>query len=214
VLLARYFGLVPIEELNLDGTLYYPELIPALVDRYGFTKYPTSPETIDENKGVEFIGGRSGKRVINKVTILDTGIYLDTSISTEASEELWYELMEWAVARFGVTFNRDMVKRYVYVSTITFHTDVPILALDPILVQIGEVAAAEVERCFGRRLEYEPAGISIQYDQQSTKLGTAPFTIQRREGVPFGDNKYFSTAPLKTNLHLELIERLEKAMSR
>ena len=212
VLLARYYGLIQIDDLNLNGVLYYPELIAALVERYGFMKYPTGVDTLDENKGIEFIGGRSGKRVIEKLVILDSGIYLDTAINTAASVALWHELMEWAVQRFGLTFKPEMVKRAAYVSNVTFHTDVPILALNPMLAEIGAVTTAEVERNFSRRLDYEPAAISITFDQLLTKIGTAAFTIQRREGVPFGENKYFSTAPLKTEIHLDLLERWERAV--
>lgn len=213
VLLARYFGLIQIEDLNLNGTLYWPEIIPALVERYGFVKYPTSFDSLDESKGIELVGGRFGKQVIEKLVILDTGIYLDTSISTAVAEELWYGLMDWATQKLGVTFKPDMIKRAVYVSHVTFHSEVPILSVNPILTKIGAVVTEQVEKCYRQRLEYEPAVISITFDQQLTKLGTAPFTIQRREGAPFEENKYFSSAPLRTNQHLEMLEAFELAMS-
>jgi hypothetical protein len=213
VLLARYFGLVQIGELNLNGDLYYPELVKALVDRYGFIKHPTEFDSIDESKGVEFIGGKSGKRVIEKLVILDTGIYLDTVVNTATSQELWLELMEWAVQTLGATFQPDMVKRHVYVSHVTFQSDAPIMAVNPILAKIANVVTGEVERNYKRRLEYEPAGFSIHFDMESTKLGTAPFTVQRREGVPYSENKYYSSAPVQTDLHLELLQIWEQAMS-
>ncbi len=213
VLLARYFGLIQIGELNLNGTLYYPELVKALVDRYGFIKYPTNFDSLDENKGVEFIGGRSGKHVIEKLMILDTGVYLDTTVNTSISETLWFELMEWAVRTFGATFQPEMIKRHVYVSHLTFQSDVPILAVNPILAKIGKVITSEVERNYGRHLEYEPTLVGLHLDMESVKLGTAPFTVQRREGVPFSENKYYSNAPVKTDLHLELLKMWERAMS-
>ncbi|MGB6743727.1 MAG: hypothetical protein WBE38_08715 [Terracidiphilus sp.] len=213
VLLARYFGLIQIGELNLNGTLYLPELIKALVDRYGFVKFPTDFDSLDENKGIEFIGGRFKKRVIEKLVILDTGIYLDTAVNTAVSEELWFELMEWAVQTFGATFQPEMIKRHVYVSHLTFHADIPILAVNPILEKIGQVITSEVEKNYGRHLEYRPSVIGLHLDLESVKLGTAAFTIQRREGVPFSENKYYSSAPLKTDLHLELLNIWELAMS-
>lgn len=214
VSLARYYGLVQIEDLNLGGTVYLPEVGAALVKRYGFLKYPTKPEEFDESKGIEFLNGRLGKRVIDRLMIIDSGVYLDTQIDTAASEELWYELMNWAVETFGITFKREMVKHVAYVSTVTFHSNVPMLKLNSIFDEIAAVATSEVERNFGRKLEYEPAGVSITYDQLQTKFGTAAFTVQRREGVPFGDGKYFSTAPLKTEVHLKLLEKWEKAATR
>lgn len=211
--LARYYGLVQIEDLNLNGTVYYPELFAGLVERYGFIKYPTVGAVVDDDKGLEFIGGKSGKHVIDKLVIIGSGVYLDTTINTAASQMLWLGMMEWAVEKFGITFKREMVKRAAYVSTVTFHSDVPMLAANPIFAEIGAVASAEVEKNFKQPLIYEPVAINIAFDKLSTKIGTAPFTVQRREGVPFEENKYFSTAPLKTEIHLELLEKWEKAMS-
>lgn len=213
VVLARYFGLVQTSEFNLNGGLYYPELVKALVEQYGFIKYPTDLTSLDESKGVEFIGGRSGKRIIEKLSILDSGIYLDTYVDTTTSQELWLELMEWAVQTLGATFKPDMVKRHVYVSQVTFESDVPILAVNPFLAKIAGVVTDEVERNYKRRLEYETAAINIHFDKESTKLGTASFSVQRRDGVPFGENKYYSSAPLKTDLHLELLQQWEQEMS-
>jgi hypothetical protein len=213
VSLARYYGLVQIEDLNLGGTVYLPEVGAALVQRYGFLKYPTKPEEFNEGKGIEFLNGRLGKRVIDKLMIIDSGVYLDTQIDTAASEELWYELMNWAVETFGVTFKREMVKHAAYVSTVTFFSDAPMLKLNSIFDEIGSVVTSEVERNFGRKLEYQPAVVSITYDQLLTKFGTAAFTVQRREGVSFGDGKYFSTAPVKTEIHLELLEKWERAVA-
>lgn len=212
VLLARYYGLVEIGDLNRDGTVYYPEVAAALVERYGFIKYPTKPEDFDESKGIEFISGRSGKRVIEKLVILNSGIYLDTLIDTATSEALWLELMDWAIEKLGVTFRPDMVQRKAYVSTVTFNTEVPMLALHPVLQQVANIATTEVENNFKRRLEYEPVIASLSADLTASKIGTAAFTVQRREGVPFDENKYFSTAPLKSNIHVELLQTWESAM--
>jgi hypothetical protein len=212
VLLARFYGLFEITELNRSGTVYYPEVVAGLVERYGFMKYPTKPEEFDEEKGIEFIGGRSGKRVIEKLVILSSGIYLDTGIDTDASESLWFELMEWAVQTLGVSFSPEIVTRRVYVSSLIFRTEVPMLAVHPMCAEIGRIASEQVERNYGRSLNYEPAGISIAFDQTLTKLGTAAFTVQRREGVPFSENKYFSSAPVKTDIHIELLQMWETAI--
>lgn len=212
VLLARFYGLFEIVELNRTGTVYYPEVTAGLVERYGFTKYPTKPEDFDENKGIEFTGGRSGKRVIEKLVILSSGIYLDTGIDTATSENLWFELMEWAVQTLGVSFTPEIVTRRVYVSSLVFRTDVPMLALHPMCAEIGRITSGQVEKNFGRTLDYEPAAISITFDQTLAKIGTAAFTVQRREGVPFDENKYFSSAPLKTDTHHELLQLWESAM--
>lgn len=212
VLLARYYGLVQIEDLNSSGTVYYPEVVAALVERYGFMKFPQKIEDFDEAKGIEFVGGKIGKYVIEKLMIFNSGIYIDTLANTDVSETLWYELMEWAIGEFGLTFRREMVTRAAYVSHVTFRSDAPILAVHPLISKIARKVSDEVAENFKQSLEYEPAIVGLSFDTLSTKFGVSGFSVQRREGVAFWENKYFSAAPLKTSVHLELLEEWERAI--
>ena len=211
VLLARYYGLIQTEELNPDGTVYDPEVVAGLVERYGFMKFPKAIEDFDESKGIEFAGGRIGKHVIEKLMIFNSGIYIDTQADTSTSQTIWYELLDWAIGKFGLTFRPEMVTRVAYVSHVTFHSDAPILAVNPVLSKIAKRVSGEVAENFKLDLEYLPATIGLSFDTLSTKFGVAGFSVQRREGVSFWENKYFSSAPLKTKVHLELLEELESA---
>jgi hypothetical protein len=210
VLLARYYGLIQIDDLNPNGTVYFPEVVAALVERYGFLKFPKTLEEFDEAKGIEFGGGRIGKNVIDKLMIYNSGIYIDTQADTSTSQTIWYELLDWAIGRFGLTFRPEMVTRVAYVSHVTFHSDAPILAVNPVLSKIAKRVSGEVAENFKLDLEYVPTTIGLSFDTLSTKFGVAGFSVQRREGVSFWENKYFSSAPLRTTLHLELLEELEK----
>ena len=212
VLLGRAFALFQIEDLNPEGTIYYPDLAAGLVKRYGFQKYPTKPEDFDESKGIEFHTGRLGETVINKVAIFTGGIHVDTNASTDASEMILQDALTWAAKEFAIAFRPEMLKRWAYVSQITFHSEVPILSLHAVLTKISKKLSKEVNDHFGQPLEYQPVSLSLLFDTLTTQSGTAPFTIQRREGVPFSDNKYFSTAPVKTKVHFALIEQIEKEL--
>lgn len=209
VLLARYYGLIQIDDLNPDGTVYYPEVVSALVERYGFMKFPKTLEEFDGSKGIEFVGGKAGKYAIEKMVIYNSGIYVDTLANTTVSEAIWYDLMQWAVGKLGLAFRREMVSRAAYVSHVTFHSDVPVLAVNPMLSKFAKRVSDEVRANFKEDLEFEPTTVNISFDTLSTKFGVANFSVQRREGVAFWENKYFSSAPLKTDVHLELLEEWE-----
>jgi hypothetical protein len=49
-------------------------------------------------------------------------------------------------------------------------------------------------------------------DPTLIKAGPAAFTIDRRAGKLFSENRYFSNAPLPKDEHIELIEELEKGL--
>jgi hypothetical protein len=64
----------------------------------------------------------------------------------------------------------------------------------------------------GENLTYEPTVISIDYDALTGKHPLGPFSIQRRENTPFSEGKYFSSAPLPTDIHIKLLEKFEKSL--
>jgi hypothetical protein len=55
--------------------------------------------------------------------------------------------------------------------------------------------------------------IMVDYDQLERKHALGRFSIQRRDNTPFSENKYFSDAPLPTDVHIRLLEEFETAIS-
>jgi hypothetical protein len=213
VLQARSYGLVEITELNPRGNLYFPDVVEALVARYRFQKYPTKFDDFDETKGIQFEGGVSEGVAIDKFVILNSGIYVDTAADTDASDAVLQDCLSWAASELGIVYRPEMMRRKAYISQLTFYSDAPILELHPVLQKLCTAVSHQVRENFGQSLQYQPTGISMVYDQLTTNFGTAAFTVQRREGVPFSDGKYFSAAPVKTRIHLELLEELERSVT-
>lgn len=209
VVLARIYALFSIEDLNPGGTIYYPDVVQWLVGRFGFQKYPSKPEDFDEGKGIEFHAGKIGGITVDKVVILENGIYLDTQKSTDASEQILRDTLHAASKELGIYFRDDMLNRRAFVSQIAFYSDELLFLIHPIFTKIAETISKEVEQNFGKALPYQPSVVSLLYDPTTTQLGPAPFSIQRRDRVPYGDNKYYSVAPVKTSIHLELLEQIE-----
>ena len=59
---------------------------------------------------------------------------------------------------------------------------------------------------------FQPRGIALAIDPEEQRIPTPPFTVERREGIAFSERKYFSSAPVPTDVHLELIQKFENAM--
>jgi hypothetical protein len=209
VVLARIYAVFPIEDLNPSGTLYYPDVVEWLVQRFRFQKYPTKLEDFDENKGIEFAGGKADDITVEKIVILNNGVYIDTLASTDASEAILRDTLNAAVEDLGIYYQDSMLKRRAYVSQVAFYSDAPLFLIHPVFNRIAETVSKEVNDNFGKALPYQPVAVGLQYDQTTTALGPAPFNIQRREGSPFGDKKYFSVAPVRTKIHLELLDLVE-----
>jgi hypothetical protein len=210
VVLARVFAFVETFDLAPRGGVYYPDLVEALVRRYRFQKFPQKIEEFDEGKGIEFLEGKDGEKVIERLVIWSTGLLLETRSSTDDSKDILERALSWGEKEFGLAYRPGMIKRWAYVSNVTFHSDLPLLAsVSGPLQKLSLGTTNALAEAIGERLDYEPTVITLTHDQLARKYGLAGFTIQRRVDAPFSDNKYFSEAPLPTQTHIHLLEAFE-----
>lgn len=209
VLLARALAFVETFDLDPRGAIFYPELITALVQRYQFQKFPERFADVDETKGIEFFEGKTEKIVIQKVTIFNSLLVLETRSNTNDSKAAIENILQWTKERFGLHPRPDAIRHWAYVSNLSFTTDIPILSTMPL-----ENLARKTERVVSELWKDE----SIKYHTLMTGLGIDPltrknpiaaFTLQRRAETPFTDNKYFSESPLPTDLHIKFLEEFE-----
>ena len=212
ITLARFVAFVEPVDLNPRGHIYLPEMIPALVARYGFLKVPEKLEDFDESKGVKFEAGRIGNVTIQSLQLFTQAIVVETASSTTDSERVLVEALEWGADNFGLVYRPGMITRRGYVSQLTFHSDAIMGKIHPGLWRLSERLTRRVQQFAGQSLTYQPSQIVIMCDPLTAKNPTAPFTIERRAETPYAENKYFSTAPLPTEEHVSFLEALEADM--
>ncbi len=211
VVLARFMGFVETFDLNPLGRVFFPDLIPDLVKRCKFQKFPIKYDDLDEQKGVEFLEGKWGEITVERLTVYQNGILVDTRSSTADSEKVLEEVLLWAASEFGVAYRPGMIKRKGYVSSLTFYSGIPLLsglnnALSKLSARIGNATSQVV----GHPLSFETVGITMNHEWvQVARQPIAAFTINRRIETPFSENKYFSEAPLPTDLHITLLQEFE-----
>jgi hypothetical protein len=208
-ILARVLGYVEAFDLNPKGKVFFPEVIPAIVDRYNFQKFPKTLEELDESKGIEFHEGKAGNTVIQRAVIFNTLLIVETRSNTDDSMEILEEMLTWAADKFGFNYRPGMIKRFAYVSDLSFYSDVPLLNVAPALTNLAEKTGKAVSEIWRQTVRYEPLNLVVGHDPLSRKYGLAPFSITRRAESLFSENKYFSEAPLPTDLHLSMLEEFE-----
>jgi hypothetical protein len=214
VILARVLGFVETFDLSPRGKLFLPEIIPEIVKRYGFLKFPKTLEDFDESKGVEFLEGKFEGKVIQKFVIWNTLLVLETRSNTADSKQILEGMLEWGADEFGLTYGPGTIKRFGYVSDVTFHSDAPLLGANSAVTNLASGVGAAVSAIWGDPVEYHPLVVTVGHDPLSRKNAIANFTIQRRSETRFTDNKYFSEAPLPTDEHLTFLEEYEKDVLR
>jgi hypothetical protein len=208
---ARALAFVEPIDLNPKAKVYYPDLVKALVARYNFQKFPQKPEEFDETKGVTFGVGQLGGTVIDEFIIYPHGLLLGTRVSTQESKRLLEEAILWGSKELGLV--SKPVPQWLYASQITFYSKVPLTGAHLAFQQLADGIAKCLKETAGENLKYELTALMVDFDQLTRKHALGRFSIQRRENRPFSENKYFSDAPLPTDVHIKLLEQFEAAIS-
>jgi hypothetical protein len=210
VLIARLLGFVELATLNPEGRIFFPNIISGIVERFGFQKYPTTPEHFDEVKGIEFHDGQWDGVNVQKLVMYNNGFLVETQSSTDDSEQILLASLEWAKKEFGITFDPKMIYRRRYLNDLVFSTDAPMVdgfgPVGNLITNLSDMTAGILDE----RLPYAGLRLDVDFERFQRQAPIAPFTIQRRNDYAFSDNTYFSEAPLPTELHVHLLEEYEK----
>ena len=184
-----------------------------LAERYGFAKYPKSAEEFNLVKGIEFLEGSANGYPIQKLAIWDTLLVIETRVSTTISKTILEEMLSWAAKEFGLNYPSTPINRFAYVSDVTFYSNVPILDVNPAVRELAQKCSSALSDIWHESLTYEPYTVRVGHDPTARKNPIAPFVIEHRQETKFSENKYFSEAPLPTDMHWQLLEEFEKSMA-
>jgi hypothetical protein len=210
VLLARTIALFDSADLNPRGTVFGPSLIPILNERFSFQKFPSKGEDYDPANGVSFENGYFGDRSISTLAFYGDGIKIDLQSSTEDGQSLILETLQWLSRNVGITFSEKMPIRWRFLSQVLFFSDTDLNVLHPALGILGDKVSAEVSTRTGIDLHFKTNSVALNFDRSNGEIPIANFTIERRLKSPFSENRYFSGAPLQTELHIKLLQEFEE----
>jgi hypothetical protein len=210
VLMARLLGFVELACLNPGGKIFFPDVLAGIGNKFNFQKLPTG--VIDESKGVEFGDGRWEGVNVSKLTIYSNGFLVDTQSSSDDSERILLETLDWATREFGISFSPEMIYRRRYLSNVTFASEVPLLDGFAPARRLKENLRAMSPAILEDDIEFAGARLDIDFERYQRNAPISSFTIQRRQNTAFADGRYFSEAPLPTDLHWQFLEEYERDM--
>lgn len=212
ILMSRVLAFVDTADLRPTSGLIGSEFVQEAVKQFRFLKYPQTVEEFDAQKGIEFINGQIGKKAISKFVIWPNILVIEGRCHTSECIETLGELLDWGRAKFDLTYRPEMIRRYAYVSDLSFESDVPLLTFDPLIKRISHRLSTTLTGLWDEQINCELFDFKIGHDPLTRKWGIAPFQITRRAEHNFTENKYFSEAPLPTDEHIALIEEYEEGI--
>jgi hypothetical protein len=202
------------EEVRPPSGIYFPDLVRKISERYAFAIGPTSIESVMK-EGAKYKEGRfvtEGRTIALK----DLGFFVDGALAvawnTDDSELVLDDLIAWAIQSFGIREPRTKLPRK-FVSSVIVEFDADLSRALRGFDELREGFAAEVKEKYGIDPKIEASRIFLSADPtQLPPQTTFEFSIDRRVGRPFSENRYFSSATLPTGAHLNLLRAFERRL--
>lgn len=143
-----------------------------------------------------------------------SGIALEVQ-TTEDGDAVLDDIIALLEEHFGF---RDIsaASRRIYGSSVTLEFDKDIDDYMSVFKRIQDLLALVYTANFQTRAEIRVQRIAFACDPSelpSAKAGyMGPFVIERRAGHPYSENRYFSSAPIRTSEHLDVLGKIEELM--
>jgi hypothetical protein len=187
-------------------------LIDGLREKYGFVQVPQTVADLDFKKGVNFLRGYYKGKIIEKFQVYENGLLCEANENTDLLDDFISEILTWASQEQNLPIKETGIKAYVSQLSVTSNADIS--SIFSKIASIGSLISKELSS-YGQAIhEYKVNGLKMHYDAAPTPLPRAPeFSFERRAGVPYAENQFFTSAPVRTDEHLRIVQVLEKLLS-
>jgi hypothetical protein len=208
----------PADDVMPDQGILMRDLITFVGDTYKFSSRPTPPPNIGAPIILQFQSGEiiseDGKLPIVHL-ILTVGYTIVTAQTTDIAEIILDNIAATLDEKLGYKI-RSNIRSRSYQSNIVVQFNKDIDEYITTISKIETILNHEIPRPdapfkikrlgFGRR-----DTIPVQASPTDA-IKNADFVIERRVGEPFAENRYFSSAPLRTSEHMRVLDLIEEAM--
>ena len=210
IVLARSIWICHMHDMNPHGRYLIKEVLPFVLEKYKFKKYPTIETPISEVKEIKFEDGEfinKNEEVINiRLSLYDYGFVAETRSSTNDTDDFMDSLLTDLHLNFNLPHYNDFITKKQYLSQFYVSTNKSLSVINPALEVISKYLSENVVGY--ANTDYQFSGLSYMPDQNNG-VNAPAFSIERVVTVPFSENRYLTTSGLQTNKHLELLQMLE-----
>jgi len=191
------------------GQVYFPEFAAQVAERYRFDSAPLSLGDIVGDKA-EFKHGLFEGNAIDTLDVYNDGIIVASQSDSDFIDKFIHDLNSWLKKDRGISFIETHTVSKIYESILLVETDRDIFKPFDAYVSILTLIETALHDASKLNVKYENFGLTLSADHtQNPALKPIPFRFERKEGIEFSRCQYYTTAPLRTKQHLEVLERLE-----
>src|ERR1041385_4268409 len=212
---ARTTWLFPLEEFAPASGATPQSILAEIGERYSFARRPDITTRDDINqKGLLFGIGRFSTKdrsgMINDFAIYTDGIAA-VSERTDFADAFLDDVFEWIVEKFN--FRKVDTSLRLYSSTVVIEFERSPARLVSGYEKLVELINARTSTIMKKSAAVQFARLGLEMDPKELADGqvAAPkFMLERRAGIEYSKERYFSSATMQTNAHLEVLTEIEK----
>jgi hypothetical protein len=208
---GRVLDLVPTEEFRSRRGVYLPEFVQAIVSRYGFIAGPNNLADAIKN-GAKFETGKfivDGETVaIKELAIYNDGLIAD-AYDSRFADMLLDDFSQWATDTFGLQ-QRSSPFRRTYTSALVCIFDKAVESGLGKLAGLTKLFSQSLREAYGWDYKYDLFRLGFNVDPKTIPhLRSTNFLFERRGQANYAENRYYCVAPLRTDDHIQLLEKIE-----
>jgi hypothetical protein len=189
-----------------SGQLYLPDAINKVVERYSFLKAPTPDQALPYTFSV----GKFQDSQIAELSLYNDGLIVSSASDSDLLDAFLNDLVSWATKEFAFVQLPTTKPEKFYESSVIVKSTTDLAAPLKPQVDIADMFSKAVKSA-NIEAPIRFSGAIFDFDVADIKRKRKPFRliVDRRVGLPFSENIFFSQAPFKTKDHLKVLASLE-----
>ena len=176
-----------------EGSPYLPNAVAAFVDRYKFVESPTTIAQMTAER-VSFKHGLYEGAAFN-LDVFSDGIIVGSKSQSSLLDSIVSDITDWMEKGVGLKKIETHEIRKSYESYLVVRSEARLLRALDAMKKIGAQVGASLKAASGRTVDFQPIGWALSPDVTDiAQMRPIPFRVERRAGVSFSTNFYYSCA--------------------
>lgn len=212
---ARSIWIFDLNDLNPRGKSVGTDLLEWIKEAYGFSKFPQSTGDHEaDTQALAFLDGTFQIReeffISVDLRIYNDGLVADTRSSTDDTDLFLKDVLESAVKEFSLTYASDTVRRTLYLSELNVVCDRDLSLLNPRLHSIAD-KISRLSKSANPKPNF--AFSSLAFWAEPFAPNAEVFRFEKKQNTSASENRYYSSAPMMTSDHLDVLKEIEASLT-
>lgn len=193
--------------------VFVPDLVDGIQRKFKFWEYPKSMAEFLQENGASFGNGIVNGIKIRNLTLFKQGLFVREFMNTKDIDSIIDIIIEFILDNYNISYINTPPVLKAFNSAIVVRMSPDIMNYILKFGKLSEQISKMVSEYGFTSSKFQVSSLSLQPDPSKTVLlQPGKFVIERRAGYPFEEGLFYSTAPVSTEQHLNILLELERSI--